>query len=130
MKANYTWKTACIIRETTDAVSIVFDTGGDEFNFLPGQFVNLSLNIDHKIITRSYSLCSAADEDEKPTITVKRVQGGVMSNYILDHAEEIEEWQIEGPHGSFYPDENVMQAGNIVLIAGGSGITPIFSILK
>ena len=130
MKANYRWKTACIIRETSDATSIIFDTGKDKFKFLPGQFVNLSLKIDNKIVSRSYSLCSAADEDEKPTITVKRVQGGVMSNYIIDHAEEIAEWKIEGPHGSFYPDENVMQAGNIVLIAGGSGITPIFSILK
>jgi len=130
MKANYRWKTACIIRETPDAASIIFDTGKDEFNFLPGQFVNLSLKIKNKIVTRSYSLCSAADEDEKPTITVKRVQGGVMSNYIIDHAEEIAEWQIEGPHGSFYPTENVMQAENIVLIAGGSGITPVFSILK
>ena len=130
MKANYNWKTACIIREIPDAVSIVFDTGKDKFNFLPGQFVNVSLKIDHKIVTRSYSLCSAADEDEKPTITVKRVQGGAMSNYIIDHAEEIAEWQIEGPHGSFYPSENVLQAENIVLIAGGSGITPIFSILK
>ncbi len=101
MKANYTWKTACIIRETSDATSIIFDTGKDDFNFLPGQFVNLSLKIKNKIVTRSYSLCSAADEDEKPTITVKKVQGGVMSNYIIDHAEEIAEWQIEGPHGSF-----------------------------
>ncbi|MEP6750620.1 MAG: FAD-binding oxidoreductase, partial [Bacteroidota bacterium] len=130
MKANYMWKTACIIRETSDATSIIFDTGEDEFNFFSGQFVNLSLKIKNKIVTRSYSLCSAADEDEKPTITVKRVQGGVMSNYIVDHAEEIAEWQIEGPYGSFYPAENVMQAENIILIAGGSGITPIFSILK
>lgn len=130
MKANYTWKTACIIRETSDATSIIFDTGKEVFIFSPGQFVNLSLKINNKIVTRSYSLCSAADEDEKPTITVKRVKGGVMSNYIIDHAAEIEEWNIEGPHGSFYPNENVIQTENIVLIAGGSGITPIFSILK
>jgi ring-1,2-phenylacetyl-CoA epoxidase subunit PaaE len=130
MPAIYNWKTAALIRETPDSLTIVFDTGSDEFTYKPGQFVNLSLYIENKKQTRSYSLSSSPDGDEKPAITVKQVDRGWMSGYILGHAEEIEEWMVEGPHGQFYPDFDEVKDGHIVLIGGGSGITPLYSILK
>lgn len=124
------WTTAAVIPETENAVTIIFDTGGAVFQYEPGQFINLSLVIEGKTITRSYSLSSSPDEDERPAITVKRVPGGVMSGYILKHAEAIREWEIEGPLGLFYPDDSALKADHMVLIAGGSGISPIFGILK
>lgn len=130
MPAIYNWKTAALIRETSDSLTIVFDTGSDEFAYQPGQFVNLSLYIENKKQTRFYSLSSSPDGDEKPAITVKQVDRGLMSGYILGHAEEIEEWMVEGPHGLFYPDFDEIKDGHIVLIGGGSGITPLYSILK
>lgn len=124
------WTTAAVIQETIDVVTIIFHTGYDSFKYKAGQFINLSLNIDGQPVTRSYSLCSCPDEDERPAITVKRVPGGRMSSYILDHAEAIVEWEIEGPMGQFYPDDSTLQSGHVVLIAGGSGISPLYGILK
>ena len=127
---KYTWKTAAVIRETMDCVTIIFETGVDRFHFLPGQFVNVSLAIDGQLVSRSYSLSSSPDEDEKPAITVKKVAGGLMSTYIVNHAEVISEWTVEGPQGIFHLPADTRTISQLVLIAGGSGITPIFSMLK
>ena len=130
MKQLYTWRTSCIIRETKEAVTIIFDPGDSSFVFKAGQFVNLSLYINGERVTRSYSLSSSPDEDEYPAITVKEIAGGLMSSYIVNHAEEITEWEVEGPHGFFYPDEKALVKKQVVLIGGGSGITPLYSQLK
>lgn len=102
----------------------------DRLEYKPGQFINLTLIIDDKPVTRSYSLSSCPGEDQMPAITVKRVDEGLMSEYILNHAEEISDWQVEGPHGFFCPTERCLKANTIVLIAGGSGITPLYSMLR
>ncbi|HYH14997.1 MAG TPA: 2Fe-2S iron-sulfur cluster-binding protein [Flavisolibacter sp.] len=126
---EYQWKTAAIIREATDAVTIVFDSGQEPFTYLPGQFVNVGLRIDGQFVSRSYSLSTSPDE-EWPAITVKKVEGGIMSTYIVDHAEEIKEWTVEGPHGLFFLSDEAKDFNHIVFIAGGSGITPIYAMLK
>lgn len=130
MPARYNWKLKRVIRETFDSITVVFNNEDDRFEYKPGQFINLTLIIDNKPVTRSYSLSSCPDEDETPAITVKRVEEGLMSEYILSHAEEISNWQVEGPHGFFYPNELCLNANTIVLIGGGSGITPLYSILR
>jgi ferredoxin-NADP reductase len=130
MPALYNWKLHRVNKETFDSVTIVFDTGADRFEYKPGQFINLTLIINDKPVTRSYSLSSFPDEDVAPAITVKRVTDGLMSEHILNHAEKITNWQIEGPHGFFYPNERCLQANTIVLIGGGSGITPLYSMLR
>lgn len=124
------WATAAVIRETADVVTIIFNTGNNSFSYKPGQFINLTQNIDGETLTRSYSLCSCPDDDERPAITVKLVPGGRMSSYILDHATEVQEWEIDGPFGVFHPDNQTLEHRQIVLIAGGSGISPIYGILK
>lgn len=126
----FIWKTACIYRETADTVTIVFDQGGDMFSFKAGQFINLTLTINNELVTRAYSLSSCPGDDERPAITIKQVDNGLMSTYILGYAEEIKEWEIEGPHGFFHPIEATLDAKWVVLIGGGSGITPLYSILK
>lgn len=100
------------------------------FSFKAGQFVNLSLSINGESVTRSYSLSSAPEHDLHPAITVKAVEGGIMSNYILNHAEEIGEWEINGPHGFFHVTTETQTCKWVVLVGGGSGITPLYSILK
>jgi ring-1,2-phenylacetyl-CoA epoxidase subunit PaaE len=102
-KGRYIWLTREVIRETKDAVTVVFDTGGTKFEYHPGQFINVSLVVNCETLTRSYSLSSSPDTDVYPSITVKRVTGGLMSNYIVDHAAQISEWEVEGPYGSFVP---------------------------
>src|SRR5690606_16474739 len=127
---EYTWQTAAIIRESADAVTIVFDTKALEFSYKAGQFLNVKCVIDGSAVSRSYSLCSAPGVDDRTAITVKRVEGGLMSAFICDYAEQISEWRVDGPHGLFHPNEGVVSSEDVVFVAGGSGITPVFSIIK
>lgn len=127
---SYTWTTACIYRETTDTVTIVFNEGNEQFNFKAGQFINLTLTINAEKVTRAYSLSSCPGYDERPAITVKQVDAGLMSTYIFNHAEEIAEWEIDGPYGFFHVTSETESCKWVVLIGGGSGITPLYSILK
>lgn len=124
------WVTHKVIWETKDAVTIEFDTGGVEFNYLPGQFINVSQVVNGEKITRSYSLSSSPGQDIYPAITVKRVKDGLLSNYLVDYADQIRELEIEGPYGSFVPNESSYQSKEVVLLSGGSGITPLLSIAK
>lgn len=124
------WTTASVYRETSDTVTIVFDTNRTFFHYQAGQFVSVSLVIDGEAASRSYSLSSCPGNDEKPSITVKKIDNGLVSNYIFHHAQEIDTWTIDGPFGEFYPQQDIIQSKEIVLLAAGSGITPIFSILK
>lgn len=119
-----------VIRETKDAVTVVFDIAESGFRYLPGQFVNISLLLNGEKLTRSYSLSSSPDLDPYPAITVKRVTDGLMSNYLVDYAEKMSELEIDGPYGSFIPSDSSYQCEHIVLLSGGSGITPLLSIAK
>jgi ring-1,2-phenylacetyl-CoA epoxidase subunit PaaE len=130
MIQRYTWKTRKITYPATDAVTIHFDTNGQTFDYLPGQYVNVYITINGKTEQRSYSLSSSPYLDEAPAITVKRVEGGLVSNYLADHAHEIKEWEIEGPLGIFTADATCTDKEQVLLIGGGSGITPLFSIAK
>jgi ring-1,2-phenylacetyl-CoA epoxidase subunit PaaE len=124
------WRTAGIIRETASTVTIKFDTGGQPFIYKPGQFINITLTINGTTVTRSYSLSSVYGSDPQPAITVKRVPGGIMSNYIADNASVITQWTVSGPYGSFTPAEHTYTAKHVVLLAGGSGITPLYAIAR
>jgi ring-1,2-phenylacetyl-CoA epoxidase subunit PaaE len=128
MAIKHEWKTAAIIKETKDTITIVFDTGGVPFSYAPGQFINVTLYINNEPVTRSYSLSSSPDEDINPAITVKRVAGGVMSNFILEHSSQVDKWLVDGPYGQFTPSPSAYTSNHIVLLGGGSGITPLLSI--
>lgn len=130
MIQRYIWKTGKIAYPATDAVTIHFDTNGQTFDYLPGQYINVSVNVNGKQEQRSYSLCSSPYLNEQPAITVKRVEGGLVSNYLADHAHEIREWEIEGPLGIFTAEDTSHDKDQVLLIGGGSGITPLFSIAK
>ncbi|MFA4869958.1 MAG: ferredoxin--NADP reductase [Pedobacter sp.] len=129
-KYKMIWPIHKVIWETKDAVTIEFDAVGSGFNYLPGQFINVSQVVNGEKITRSYSLSSSPDLDTYPAITVKRIKDGLLSNYLVDYAEQIRELEIEGPYGSFIPLESSYQSKHVVLLSGGSGITPLLSIAK
>jgi len=71
-----------VVKVTEDAVNIVFDKPEETFNYLPGQFITLIFTIDGKKLRRAYSLCTTPGVDDYPAVTVKKVPGGVVSNYI------------------------------------------------
>ncbi|MCE7044469.1 flavin reductase family protein [Dyadobacter sp. CY312] len=118
-----------IVKETVDAITIYFDTKQQAFRYLPGQYLNIKCLINGEQVIRSYSL-SSKPSDQFPSVTVKRVVGGKMSNYLVDHATYISIWDIEAPFGNFVLEKQIAEHSPIVLLTGGSGISPLFSMLK
>jgi 3-ketosteroid 9alpha-monooxygenase subunit B len=119
-----------VVRETHDACSFVFDVPSDlreTFAYQPGQFCTFRVRLDGEEQLRSYSMSSAPDTDADLTVTVKRVSGGVVSNYLLDHVSAGDTLELTKPAGVFCPQDS---ARAVVGLCGGSGITPVMSIAK
>lgn len=125
-------RVARIVKETPDAISIAFEQPNNApLTYTSGQFLTLIINIGGKEVRRAYSLCSApAYYNELPTIAVKRVANGLMSNYLLDNLKEGDITQALAPMGNFALEAKPSTKRHIVLIGAGSGVTPLFSILK
>ncbi|MDH5400249.1 MAG: FAD-binding oxidoreductase, partial [Cyclobacteriaceae bacterium] len=118
-----------VVQETQDAITIRFEKPDKEITYRPGQFLTLILNIEGKEVRRSYSFSSSPIVDDHMAITVKRVKNGLVSNYLADNMCAGEELRIMEPMGHFVLDEKATQK-NVVMFAGGSGITPLMSLLK
>src|SRR5262245_8907449 len=119
-----------VVRETADACSILFDVPphlASAFGYEAGQFVTLRATIDGEALLRSYSMSSAPMVDDDLQVTVKRVPGGRMSNWVNDAVAEGDVVDVLRPAGRFVLRDTTC---DIVAFAGGSGITPVFSILK
>jgi ferredoxin-NADP reductase len=94
----------------------------------PGQFLTFEWMIDGKPVSRSYSICSSPTHGSFIEITAKRVENGYVSRFLNDRATEGLTINARGPYGKFCFDESKHQ--RIVLIAGGSGITPMMAMLR
>lgn len=98
------------------------------FSFKPGQFVTLKLPIDGKEVARSYSISSSPSRPHCLELTIKRVPGGLVSNWMCDHVKLGDVLTARGPAGKFscfnFPSKKVL------FIGGGSGITPVMSMLR
>ena len=94
----------------------------------PGQFLTFNWIVDGKAVCRSYSICSSPLQTGHLEITVKRAEGGCVSAFLNQHARVGLTVEAQGPSGRFCFDE--LQDTRIVLIAGGSGITPMMSMLR
>jgi ring-1,2-phenylacetyl-CoA epoxidase subunit PaaE len=110
-----------------DAVAVTFDVPGDlraHYAFRPGQYLTLRRRTDDGEERRSYSICSPAGS--APRVGVRRVDGGLFSEWLVDRVEPGDVVEVGPPGGSFTPD---LDAGtHHGLIAAGSGITPVLSI--
>lgn len=128
-KKFHTLRVKEMIKETKDAVSVVFDIPDslkETFNYKAGQYLTLKMPINGEEVRRSYSISSVPDEGQLK-ITSKRVKNGKMSNYIYDSLSVGDEVEVMPPDGNFTL-KNPQKA--LILFAAGSGITPIISILK
>lgn len=126
----YDLKVKNIIQETKDAISIVFEQPASRINYKPGQFLTLIVPIDGKEIRRAYSLCSSPFVDDDLAVSVKRVEGGKMSNWLPDHLKAGATVKIMAPTGHFTTEYDKNQKRHLVMFAGGSGITPMMSLIK
>ncbi len=120
-----------VVRETADAVSLYLaPEDGSKLTHLPGQFLTFDVEVGGKVLRRAYSLANAALPDARPYVTVKRVVGGRVSNHLNDHAAPGHTLHVLGPSGDFVVRPEAGQQRKLVLIAGGSGITPVVSIAE
>lgn len=98
--------------------------------YLAGQFLTILVNIGKKELRRSYSLCSTPDVDTYLAITIKRVQNGEVSRYLIDHLRTGQVIKALPPAGRFVLETDPKKQRDIFLIGAGSGMTPLFSLLK
>lgn len=127
----YDLKVKRIVKETKDAISVWFEQPADKkIVYKSGQFLTLIIPIAGKEVRRAYSLCSSPFTDEDLAVAVKRVDNGLMSNWLPDNLKEGQTIKIMEPMGQFTTEFAPAKKRHIIMFAGGSGITPMFSIIK
>ena len=119
-----------IVRETKDAISIVFEHPKEKIKYKAGQFLTLIVPVNGKEVRRAYSLCSSPFVDADLAVTVKRVDNGLMSNWLPDNLKKGDSVKIMEPMGQFTTEFDTNRKRHLVMFAGGSGITPMMSIIK
>jgi ferredoxin-NADP reductase len=119
-----------VIRETPDTISLVLDipeSSAPRFGYRAGQFLTLWVSIGGREYRRCYSMSSSPETGEDLRITVKRDGDGVVSNWLNDTAAGGSLLDTSPPQGRFVLGHTDRE---LVAFAGGSGITPVFSLLK
>ena len=120
-----------ITRETSEAVSISFDIPADlvtDFAYKSGQYLTLKAKINDEEVRRSYSLCSAPSENSW-TVAVKAIEHGKFSNFANESLKVGDILEVMNPMGTFVLPEDLNDK-HFVFYAVGSGVTPVFSMLK
>ena len=130
---------AAVLQVTHDIRSFVFEpavAAGERagvFSFAPGQFITLLLEIDGMPISRCYTISSPPTRPHRLSITVKRVPGGPVSNWLHDNVVPGTELTVAAPGGAFTfppPDAGHYTDGKYLFLSAGSGITPLMSMTR
>ncbi len=117
-----------IIQETEDTITIIFDKNDLEYE--PGQYLMLKIPHEGNVLFRAYSLCTSPFVDEFPAITVKRVYKGKVSNFLNSNLKIGDTISSHYPKGKFTTKYDINNERHVVCIAAGSGITPLYAIMK
>ncbi|MEZ4230988.1 MAG: ferredoxin--NADP reductase [Polyangiaceae bacterium] len=130
LHAYHDLRVARVIRETPDTCSVVFEVPpalASQFAYQAGQFLTFRVEHAGRDLTRCYSLSSSPDTDSEHRVTIKRVPDGRVSNWFNDAVKRGDTLRVLPPAGRFTLKNRETP---LLLFAGGSGITPVFSILK
>lgn len=131
MPKQATLKVIDVVYETDDAVTLHFKQPlFSKLKYQSGQFVTLILKIEGEEYQRAYSISSSASIDKSLSITVKRVENGKVSNHIYNTIRPGDSIKMLRPRGNFILEPRIATERHIVLLGGGSGITPLLSIAK
>lgn len=118
--------------ETEDCVSVAFEVPTDlldQFSFIQGQYLTVKAEVDGQEIRRSYSICTAPQDDDL-RVAIKKVPGGLFSTYANEELVPGQELEVLEPAGRFYTTLDPRHEKHYVGFAAGSGITPVMSILR
>ena len=121
-----------IVKETEDTISIFFEVPTDlkdKYSFKAGQYLTIKANIAGEELRRSYSICTAPHA-KSPAVSIKRVEGGRMSNYLHDHISTGQTLDVLAPEGRFTILPDAALARDHYFFAAGSGITPVMSMIQ
>ena len=122
-----------VIDETPDTKTFVLvdaDDGGRPFDYYAGQYLTFRVDgVAEKPLVRSYTMSSSPCEQGYAAFTVKRVEGGVVSNWLCDKVHTGDILRARGPIGKFGFD-HTEDRGHIFMVGAGSGVTPFVSILR
>ena len=121
-----------IQQETEDTVSVSFAVPAvlaNDFQYTQGQYLTLKFDIKGKEERRAYSMSSSPLEKDL-TVTVKRVKKGLVSNHIADTLKVGSAVEVMSPQGRFFTKLDADNRKTYYMVAAGSGVTPISSILK
>lgn len=132
MTKFYPVTVADVRRETRDAIVLTLDVPKEykeAFRFAPGQYLTLRTIIDGDEVRRSYSICAAAN-DEHLRVGIKKVAGGLFSNWASEHLAPGQVIEAMPPMGNFHVPLDAQHKRHFVGFAAGSGITPLLSIVK
>ncbi len=122
-----------VIRETPDCVSVAFTVPEElknEYTYIQGQHLTLKLLINGEEVRRSYSICSSPATPDPLRVAIKRVANGKASNYLNEHIKAGDTLEVMTPTGNFHTELKSSNRKHYVLFAGGSGITPMMSIIR
>jgi ring-1,2-phenylacetyl-CoA epoxidase subunit PaaE len=121
-----------VLPDTAEAVVVAFDVPPalrEVFSFTQGQYLTLRTEIGGADLRRSYSICAGVDDGEL-RVGVRKVKGGVFSNWINEHLKPGDTIHVMAPQGRFFVPIEPTARRHHVGIAGGSGVTPILSTMK
>ncbi|WPP51866.1 flavin reductase family protein [Catalinimonas niigatensis] len=127
---EYKVKIHSVVYETEDAITIRFEECPAFEGYTSGQFINIFKEHRGKMISRSYSFSSSPEVDELPAVTIKKVAGGLLSGNLIDTVRKGDELSVSQAAGRFGLQSNGLDSKHLIMIAGGSGITPLYSIIK
>jgi ring-1,2-phenylacetyl-CoA epoxidase subunit PaaE len=118
--------------DTAEAVVVCFEVPEalrEVFRFTQGQYLTLRQDLDGQDLRRSYSICAGVDDGEL-RVGVRRVAGGTFSRWVCERLRPGDTVQVMAPQGRFFVALDPQAHRHYLGIAGGSGITPILSIMK
>src|ERR1700744_4081964 len=130
---NWILRVTGIVPEATDMKTIFLERrSGEPIHYEAGQFLTLLFTFHGREVRRSYSFSTAPGVDPVPGITVKRVPNGEISRHLLDHLRVGDTLTALPAAGRFtLPDvEDAGEGAELVFIAAGSGLVPVYSLLK
>jgi ferredoxin-NADP reductase len=121
---------SAIRQEANEAFTIQFSNVPSVFrDFQAGQHLTVRVPVGGETLYRTFSISSVPNTDSFLTLTIKRIKGGKVTNYLAEHLHVGDSLAVTAPSGQFYITPEPARQKHYVMIAGGSGITPIHSMI-